>query len=73
MRLYKCDEFTEKKCKDYEGCNCKYTFDPRHVWKGHAIIDDWVRKKTQIEVQSDGCPSGKDTCFLNFYKDKEES
>jgi hypothetical protein len=74
MRLYKCDDFNETKCKSYAECNCKYTFDPRHVWKSNVIIFDWVCNKHPIEVESAGCPANKSTCFLNFYKDiiKEE-
>lgn len=69
MRLYKCADFDEAKCKDFKECNCKYTFDPRHIWSGHSIIDNWVKKKEAINVESSGCPANKEHCSMEFYCD----
>jgi hypothetical protein len=73
MRLYKCADFDEAKCKGFKKCNCKYTFDPRHIWKGHSIIYNWVKHKEPIEVEAIGCPANKDNCKMEFYCDVDSN
>jgi hypothetical protein len=65
--LYKCDHFDEKVCKDYKGCMCKYTFDPRHIWDGTASIIRLVATKASIECDARECPGPANVVFMKPY------
>ncbi len=71
MVLYKCSHFKVKLCKDYEGCHCKYTFDPMHIWSGDEVLD-LINSKKSIQCDASDCPADVDTVTMQPYKEGKE-
>jgi len=69
MILYKCKEWSIEKCKDYDGCNCKCTFSPIHIWGTHPVIMEYVNAKAPFMCSTEGCPAKQNECEMQFYKE----